>query len=44
MAARKEKMAINYVDFEGFKTAIVRLACLSSDVLGGLDESNNKRK
>jgi ATP-dependent 26S proteasome regulatory subunit len=44
MAARKEKMAINYVDFEGFKTALVRLTILSSDILGGQEDSNLKRK
>jgi len=44
MAARKEKMAINYVDFEGFKTALVRLTILSSDILGAQGDSNLKRK
>jgi hypothetical protein len=38
MAARKEKMAINYVDFEGFKTALVRLTILSSSILGGQED------
>jgi hypothetical protein len=44
MAARKEKMAINYIDFEGFKTALVRLCVISSDIIGGLEDVNLQRK
>ncbi len=35
LAASKEKLAANYLDFEGFKAAIVRLTIISGDILGG---------
>ena len=35
MAAKKEMMAINYIDFDHFKAALVRIAILAADTLGG---------
>lgn len=38
MAARKDKLDINYLTFEGFKAALVRLTVVSGEMLGGLKE------
>ena len=38
LAARKSNLEVNYLDFEGFQAAIVRLTIIAGDMLGGQKE------
>jgi hypothetical protein len=44
LSSQKERLAVNYIDYESFKAAIVRLTILGGNVLGGEDSARLKTK
>ena len=44
LSNQKEKLAVNYFDYESFKAAIVRLTILGGNVLGGEDSARLNTK